>query len=114
VLAMWAGIDLEAESGWRSNRGRVLDRVRLVAVLECHFRKHTVAETTAFCDANTIPASKVRTVDDVLFQQAGQLHQLIQTLYDAEAGRMVPVLASPVLFNDERACCQLPPARWLE
>ena len=38
VLALWAGIDLEAESGWRTNRGRVRDRDRLVPVLERHFR----------------------------------------------------------------------------
>ena len=112
VLALWAGIDLERESGWRTNRGRVLDRVRLVEVLDRHFRKHTVEETTRFCEAHAIPASRVRTVDDVLFGQTGQSHRLIQTLYDETAGQMVPVLASPVLFNDERACSQLPPARW--
>ena len=71
-------------------------------------------ETIAFCDANAIPASQVRTVDDVLFRQAGQIHHLIQTLYDETAGKMVPVLATPVLFNDERACSDLPPARWME
>jgi crotonobetainyl-CoA:carnitine CoA-transferase CaiB-like acyl-CoA transferase len=116
VLALWAGIDLEVERAWRTNRGRVLDRERLVPVLERHFRQRTVAETTRFCDLNGIPASPVRTVDDVLFRQAGRVHMLIQNLYDPEAdggaGGMVPVLASPVLFNDERACCQLPPARW--
>ena len=114
VLALWAGVDLELESGWRTNRGRVLDRARLVSVLERHFRMRTVAETTQFCEAHAIPASEVRTVDDVLFRQAGRIHHLIQTLYDEKAGRMVPVLATPVLFNDERACCPLPPARWAE
>jgi crotonobetainyl-CoA:carnitine CoA-transferase CaiB-like acyl-CoA transferase len=114
VLALWAGIDLEAEPGWRTNRGRVCDRERLVPVLERHFRARTVEEATAFCDANAIPASRVRTVDDALFRQAGRVHHLIQTLYDEGSGRMVPVLASPVLFNDERACCELPPARWPE
>jgi len=111
VLALWAGIDLETESGWRTNRGRVADRDRLVPILERHFRQRTVAEATAFCEANAIPASPVRTVDDVLFRQAGRLHHLIHTLYDASVGRMVPVLASPVLFNDERACSDLPPSR---
>jgi crotonobetainyl-CoA:carnitine CoA-transferase CaiB-like acyl-CoA transferase len=114
VLALWAGIDLEAEPDWRGNRGRVRDRERLVAVLDRHFRQRTVEETIAFCDANAIPASQVRTVDDVLFRQAGLSHQLIQTLYDDTSGKMVPVLATPVLFNDERACSDLPPARWRE
>lgn len=114
VLAMWAGIDLELEAGWRTNQGRVRDRARLVAVLERHFRLRTVEEATAFCEANAIPASRVRTVDDVLFRQAGRVHHLIQTLYDEGAGQMVPVLATPVLFNDERACSDLPPARWSE
>jgi crotonobetainyl-CoA:carnitine CoA-transferase CaiB-like acyl-CoA transferase len=114
VLALWAGIDLEVESCWRTNRGRVRDRDRLVEVLERHFRQRTVAEATDFCEANAIPASRVRTVDDALFRQAGRVHHLIQTLYDETAGQMVPVLASPVLFNDERACCDLPPARWPE
>jgi len=114
VLALWAGIDLQAEPGWRFNRGRVRDRARLVAVLEAHFRKRTVEEATAFCEANAIPASRVRSVDDVLFRQAGNVHNMIQTLYDEGVGQMVPVLASPVLFNDERACSDLPPARWVE
>jgi crotonobetainyl-CoA:carnitine CoA-transferase CaiB-like acyl-CoA transferase len=114
VLALWAGIDLEAESGWRSNQGRVRDRERLVPVLERHFRQRTVEEATTFCETNGIPASRVRTVDDVLFRQAGRVHHLIHTLYDPGAGKMVPVLASPVLFNDERACCELPPSRWPE
>jgi crotonobetainyl-CoA:carnitine CoA-transferase CaiB-like acyl-CoA transferase len=114
VLALWAGIDLSAEPGWRTNQGRVRDRDRLVGVLEQHFRQRTVEEATAFCEANAIPASRVRTVDDALFRQAGRVHHLIQTLYDDSVGRMVPVLASPVLFNDERACCELPPARWPE
>ena len=65
------GIDLDAEPGWRSNRGRVQDRDRLLPVLERHFRGRTVPETIAFCDANAIPASQVRTVDEVLFRQAG-------------------------------------------
>ena len=55
---------------------------------------------------------KSATTDAGLFGQTGQSHRLIQTLYDETAGQMVPVLASPVLFNDERACSQLPPARW--
>jgi crotonobetainyl-CoA:carnitine CoA-transferase CaiB-like acyl-CoA transferase len=114
VLALWAGIDLDAESGWRTNRGRVQDRDRLLPVLERHFRDRTVPETIAFCDANAIPASQVRTVDDVLFGQAGELHRLIHTLYDPSTGTMIPVLASPVLFNDERACSHLPPPRWPE
>jgi crotonobetainyl-CoA:carnitine CoA-transferase CaiB-like acyl-CoA transferase len=114
VLALWAGIDLEQESGWRTNQGRVRDRARLVQVLERHFRQRTVEETTAFCEANTIPSSRVRSVDDALFRQAGRIHHLIQTLYDEGAGRMVPVLATPILFNEERACCDLPPARWSE
>ncbi|MGA2081682.1 MAG: CoA transferase [Holophaga sp.] len=114
VLALWAGIDLDAEPQWRANRGRVRDRARLVEVLERHFRRQTVAEALAFCEANAIPASRVRTVDDVLFRQVGELHQIIQTLFDETAGRMVPVLASPVLLNDERACSAIPPARWSE
>jgi crotonobetainyl-CoA:carnitine CoA-transferase CaiB-like acyl-CoA transferase len=114
VLALWAGIDLEQEPAWRHNRGRVRDRARLVALLEAHFRGRTVDQVVSFCETNGIPASPVRTVDDVLFHRAGVLHQLIHTLYDARGGRMVPVLASPVLFNDERACSPIPPARWSE
>jgi crotonobetainyl-CoA:carnitine CoA-transferase CaiB-like acyl-CoA transferase len=114
VLALWADIDLEREPGWRTNAGRVRDRARLVPRLEEHFRRQAVAEAVAFCEANAIPASQVRSVDDALFRQAGRIHHLIQTLYDEEAGRMVPLLASPVLLNDERACSKLPPPRWLD
>jgi crotonobetainyl-CoA:carnitine CoA-transferase CaiB-like acyl-CoA transferase len=112
ILALWAGLDLDLESQWRTNRGRVADRARLVPVLEAHFRPLPLEEVLAFCEINAIPASPVRTVDDVLFRQAGHSHHLIATLYDESAGCMVPVLASPVLLNDERACAKLPPPRW--
>jgi len=112
VLALWAGIDLEAEPRWRANRGRVEDRERLVRLLEAHFSRRTVAETMDFCDRHAIPASRVRTVDEVLFREAGTLHHLVTTLYDGDEGRMVPVLASPVLFNDMRARSRIPPPRF--
>ena len=112
VLAMWAGINLDEHPQWRLNRGRVKHRQALVARLEEHFQLLTVEEVSDFCEVHAIPASPVRTVDDVLFRQAGRSHHLLHTLYDAAAGRMVPVLASPVLFNDERACSKLPPPRW--
>ena len=111
VLAMWAGLDLDAEPGWRLNAGRVVDRERLVPILQTHFLRSTVEETIAFCDAHAIPASRVRTVDEALFRQCGNLHQLVTTVYDADEGRMIPVLASPVLFNDLRARSRVPPPR---
>lgn len=111
VLSLWLGLDLEREPQWRQNRGRVLDRGRLVQCLQEQFTIRTIQEVLAFCDAHAIPASRVRTVDDVLFRQAGILHHLIQTLFDEETGDMVPVLSSPILLNDERACAKLPPPR---
>lgn len=112
MLGLWLGLDLEAEPQWRQNRGRVLDRTRLIARLEGCLIQRTSQEVLTFCEAHAIPASPVRTVDDVLFRQAGILHHLIQTLFDAETGDMVPVLSSPILLNDERACAKLPPPRW--
>jgi len=114
VLALWLGLDLESEPHWRRNRGRVMDRQRLLEELDSRMRNLGVEEILAFCDAHAIPASRVRTVDDALYQQAGQLHHLIHTLFDEEAQRMVPVLASPILLNEERACSKLPPPRWKE
>ena len=110
VLSLWLG--LEAEPAWRENRGRVQDRKRLVPLLERRFAARTVADVLGFCEEHAIPAGRVRTVDDVLFRQAGVLHHLIQTLFDDRTGGMVPVLSSPILLNDERACAQLPPPRW--
>jgi crotonobetainyl-CoA:carnitine CoA-transferase CaiB-like acyl-CoA transferase len=114
VLALWAGIDLDREPLWRMNRGRVEDRARLVPVLEAHFARTSQAEALAFCDAHAIPASPVRTVDEVLFREAGNLHQLVTTMFDPEDGRMIPMLASPVLFNDLRARSRIPPPRLRE
>jgi hypothetical protein len=31
---------------------------------------------------------------------------------EAETGRMVPTLSSPVMLNGERACAKTPPPRW--
>lgn len=112
VLALWLGLELESEPRWRQNRGRVLDRKRLIQWLEDRFARLTSQEVLTFCEDHAIPASRVRTVDDVLFRQAGTLHHLIQTLFDEETGSMVPVLSSPLLLNDERACAKLPPPRW--
>jgi len=112
VLALWLGLDLEAEPQWRSNRGRVLDRKRLLDELASRLGALGIEELLSFCQAHAIPASHVRTVDDALYRQAGQLHHLIHTLFDEQDRRMVPVLASPILLNDERACSKLPPPRW--
>lgn len=112
VLALWLGLDLAQEPQWRLNKGRVEDRQRLIARLDDAFAPRSGAEVLAFCEAHAIPASRVRTVDDVLFRQAGILHHLIKTLFDEATGDMVPVLSSPILLNDERACAKLPPPRW--
>jgi crotonobetainyl-CoA:carnitine CoA-transferase CaiB-like acyl-CoA transferase len=112
LLALWLGLDLDAHPHWKRNRGRVEDRERLAALIEERLGPHTVEEVVAFCGENAIPASFVRTVDDVLFRQAGQLHQLIQPLVEPGTGRMIPTLATPVLLNGRRACAPLPPPRW--
>lgn len=114
VLALWAGIDLDREPLWRMNRGRVEDRDRLLPLLEAHFARTPLDAALRFCDVNAIPASRVRTVDEVLFREAGNLHQLVTTMYDGEGGRMIPVLAAPVLFNDLRARSRIPPPRLRE
>lgn len=112
LLALWLGLDLEANPHWRKNRGRVEDRARLVARIEAALAPHTVEEVADFCRQNAIPASRVQSVDDVLFRKAGELHRLIQPLWEAETGRMIPGLASPILLDGERACASLPPPRW--
>jgi crotonobetainyl-CoA:carnitine CoA-transferase CaiB-like acyl-CoA transferase len=112
VLALWLGLDLDLEPHWRKNKGRVMDRQRLIARLETLLALRTAEDTLTFCENHAIPASRVRSVDDVLFRQAGILHHLIKTLFDEGTGDMVPVLSSPILLNDERACAKLPPPRW--
>ncbi len=111
VLALWLGLDIEGNPGWRKNRGRVEDRIRLVDAITTALSAHTAEEVLAICDRHAIPASRVRTVDDVLFKQAGKLHQLIQPLYEEDSSRMVPTLASPILLNGQRACASLAPPR---
>ncbi|HJV38935.1 MAG TPA: CoA transferase [Geothrix sp.] len=112
VLAMWLDLDLDARPEWRQNRGRVKDREALVALIEARTLASTVDRVLAFCEPNAIPASRIRTVDEVLFRQGGELHNLLQPLFEAETNAMVPTLASPVLLNGERACAPLPPPRW--
>ena len=111
VLALWLHLDLDAHPTWRQNRGRVADRERLVAAIEGALGPLAVDSVVAFCDENAIPASRVRSVDEVLFRKAGELHHLIQPLLDEEEGRMVPTLASPILLDGQRACAPLPPPR---
>ena len=112
VLAMWLGLDLEVHPEWKKNRGRVKDRVKLVSLIEARTRTGTVEEVLAVCEANAIPASRVRSVDEVLFRQGGTLHNLLQPLFEEETNTMLPTLATPILFNGERACSPLPPPRW--
>ncbi|MFZ4512338.1 MAG: CaiB/BaiF CoA transferase family protein [Geothrix sp.] len=111
VLAMWLGLDLEARPEWKVNRGRVQDREEVVALIEARTQTSTVEEVLAMCEANAIPASRVRNVDEVLFRKGGELHNLLQPLYDEASGHMVPTVCSPVLLNGERACAPLPPPR---
>ncbi len=112
ILALWLSLPLEENPDWRRNRGRVQDRERLVALIKEQLAARAAEDIVRFCDQNAIPASRVRTVDEVLFRKAGDLHHLIQPLVDPETGRMVPTLASPVLLNGERACAKAPPPRW--
>jgi crotonobetainyl-CoA:carnitine CoA-transferase CaiB-like acyl-CoA transferase len=112
VLAMWLGLDLEARPEWKKNRGRVKDRVELVSLIEARTQASTVEEVIAFCEANAIPASRIRSVDEVLFRQSGTLHNLLQPLFEEGTNTMTPTLATPILLNGERACSPLPPPRW--
>ena len=112
ILALWLGLPVEDNPHWRRNRGRVEDRERLVSLIEERLAPRAVGDIVRFCDQNAIPASRVRTVDEVLFRKAGDLHHLIKPLLDPETGRMVPTLASPVMLNGERACAKTPPPRW--
>ena len=112
VLALWLGLDLEAHPQWRLNAGRVKDRQTLAPAIEDRTLSLTVKGLLSFCEQNAIPASQVKTVDEVLFRQGGVLHNLMQPLLDEESQTMVPTLASPILINGERACAPLPPPRW--
>ena len=112
VLALWLGLDLEARPEWKRNRGRVKDRGEVVDLIEAHTQASSVQEVLAFCEAHAIPASRVRSVDEVLFRKGGELHNLLQPLFEEETGAMVPTLATPLLLNGERACAPLPPPRW--
>ena len=111
VLAMWLGLDLEAHPEWKKNRGRVKDRLELVALIEARTSASTVEEVLAVCEANAIPASRIRSVDEVLFRQSGILHNLLQPLFEESTNTMLPTLATPILLNGERACSPLPPPR---
>ena len=113
VLALWLGLDLEARPAWRTNRGRVQDRAEVVALIEARTAASTVAEVLEVCEANAIPASRVRSAEEVLFREGGTLHNLLQPLFEEATGSMVPTLASPILVNGERACAGLPPPRWV-
>lgn len=112
VLALWLGLDLEAEPQWRTNPGRVRDRNRLVSALETRLAPLRAEAVLDFCATHAIPASRVRSVEDALFHQAGALHRLIQPLYDPATGGIIPLLASPLLLDGQRACASLPPPRW--
>jgi crotonobetainyl-CoA:carnitine CoA-transferase CaiB-like acyl-CoA transferase len=103
---------LEARPTWKKNHGRVEDREELVPLIEARTLASTLDEVLSFCEANAIPASRVRGVDEVLFRQGGTLHNLLQPLFDEETNTMVPTLATPLLLNGERACAPLPPPRW--
>lgn len=111
VLALWLGLDLEEEPRWRENRGRVEDRARLVPRIESRLAALDLDEVVVFCEAHAIPVSRIRRIDEALFEESGRLHRLIQPLFDPVNGKVQPSLASPILLNGERACSPLPPPR---
>ena len=100
--------ELAEDPRFRTNADRVKNRAELLSLLEPLFLEKTVEEWVAILEKADVPVGPVRTVRQALSDPYVEERGLIQKVQHARAGP-IPLLAFPVLFDDERPPIRLPP-----
>ena len=88
--------DLLEDERFATNAGRVAHREELVAVLQCHFEQRPAAEWIARFEEAGVPASQVRTLQEVFASPEGKA-----TLVDVpdDRGGALRYVRNPVRFS---------------
>ncbi len=100
--------ELADDQRFRTNADRVRNRADLLSLLEPVFLKRTVEEWVEVLERADVPVAPVKSVRQALSDPYVEERGLIQKVEHPKAG-LIPLLAFPVLFDDERPPIRSPP-----
>lgn len=100
--------DWARDERFSTNPARVANREELIAILEGLFATKTVEEWLKICEAATVPAAPINTIDQVLEHPQVIARNMV---VDAEmpGGEMVKMLASPLKIPTQEVQVRYPP-----
>ncbi len=102
--------DLATDERFNTNPKRVANRVELIALLDELFATRSVAEWLAVCEAATVPAAPINTIEQVMTDPQVLAREMIveSTMSDGEAIKM---LASPLKIPTQPTSMRMPPPK---
>jgi formyl-CoA transferase len=102
--------DLATDERFNTNPKRVANRAELIALLDELFSTRTVDEWLAVCEAATVPAAPINTIDQVMTDPQVLAREMIVegTMSDGEAIKM---LASPLKIPTQPTSMRMPPPK---
>jgi formyl-CoA transferase len=100
--------DLANDERFNTNPKRVANRVELIALLNELFATRSVAEWLAVCEAATVPAAPINTIEQVMADPQVLAREMIVegTMSDGETIKM---LASPLKIPTQPTTMRMPP-----
>jgi formyl-CoA transferase len=102
--------DLATDERFNTNPKRVANRAELIALLDELFATRTVAEWLGVCEAATVPAAPINTIEQVMTDPQVLAREMIVEgkMSDGEAIKM---LASPLKIPTQPTSMRMPPPK---
>ena len=101
---------LAAEERFKTNRGRVENRVELIPLLRPFMMARTTADWVADFEAAAVPCGPINTIDQV-FANEQVLARGLQIGLTRDDGVQVPGVANPIVFSETPVAYDKPPPR---
>lgn len=101
---------LAAEERFKTNRGRVENRVELIPLLRPFMMARTTADWVAEFEASAVPCGPINTIDQV-FANEQVLARGLQIGLTRDDGVQVPGVANPIVFSETPVAYDKPPPR---
>jgi crotonobetainyl-CoA:carnitine CoA-transferase CaiB-like acyl-CoA transferase len=101
---------LAAEERFKTNRGRVENRVELIPLLRPFMMARTTADWVAEFEAAAVPCGPINTIDQV-FANEQVLARGLQIGLTRDDGVQVPGVANPIVFSETPVAYDKPPPR---
>lgn len=99
---------LAADPRYATNSARVAHRDELIAVIATWMRQRTTQQWCDLLEPNAVPCAPILNLPQV-FAHPQVVHRGLQAALPDEAGRAVPMVASPMRFDGVRALAPLAP-----